>query len=266
MPERSVTTTNDSLTVALAAVRGRSGRTPNSKRHFLSYFLAVIKGTSFMGSNWVTPGIQASPHSRCSWAGAQRGWRKRRVSTMRTQAERRPCPLSRNCHGLGLSWHFAFPRKGRGALLVRGTLGTSTSHVWMSPGPLSAAGTPRFPPSRPKWEKRASPALLRGGKGAGGASVAPAKSERCRAPRWFPGGRAESHAPHTSLLQRGGWGAAERPVPSYKPRGSGTQRESRRKSIIKNKLGKRLASIWPAEQKIALLLEQEQVWNPGKHS
>lgn len=80
-----------------------------------------------------------------------------------------------------------------------------------------------------------------------------------RAPRWSPGGRAGSHAPHTSLLQRGGRGAAESPVPPYKPRGSRTQRESHRKSVIKNKLGKRLPSIWPAEQKIALLLEQEQV-------
>lgn len=125
---------------------------------------------------------------------------------MRMQARRRPWSLSSNCHDLGLTWHFAFPQKGQAALLVRGTLGTSTSHVFKSPGSLSAAEAPPFPPSQPKCKKTVSLALLRGRERDRRSIDSSLPSWRdCQGPMlWFPGRRGANHAlTHITLAE--GW-------------------------------------------------------------
>lgn len=50
MPERSVTATNDSLAVILAAERGGLGRTPNSKRFSGSHQGHVFHGEQLINS------------------------------------------------------------------------------------------------------------------------------------------------------------------------------------------------------------------------
>lgn len=195
--------------------------------------------------------------------GLQRGWSKSRVSTMTIHQGEGFVLSHMTVTALGLMWHFNLPQKSQVALLMRRAMGTSTSHIFKSPVSLSATEAPPFLPFQKKYKKTVCLVLLRG---TGGSLIAPCQTrETAGTPCCGSQAGGEwTTLSHKSVLQRGGWRIAERLVSSYKPRGSWTQQDFDRKSIIKNKLGKRLPSIWPKEQKTALVLEQEQVYNPGK--
>lgn len=122
-----MTATNGSLSVALAAVRGWSGRIPNSKKPFLVIFSVSHQGHVFHGEQLSNAQDSSAAVPVVAVRMFSEGM-KGRVFTMRMWARRSPA-FCCQCHSLGLMGYFAFPQKGQGSLISQRDLGTSTSHV-----------------------------------------------------------------------------------------------------------------------------------------